>query len=102
MLSLRNFIQEKGIPSPLAPSVLVAFYDTQGIRLCYSFVVPNTTVIPGNNTPLHILSIEDIEGFVGVYERAGILIRVELLMKGSVVLVTSHVHDFSVVVSFFC
>ena len=26
-LSLRNFIQE-GIPSPLTPSLLVAFYDT--------------------------------------------------------------------------
>ena len=30
MLSLRKFIQE-GIPSPLAPSLLVAFYDTQRI-----------------------------------------------------------------------
>ena len=38
VLSLRNFIQEEGIPSPLAPSLLVAFYDTQRIRWCYSFV----------------------------------------------------------------
>ena len=30
---------EEGIPSPFAPSLLVAFYDTQGIRWCYSYDV---------------------------------------------------------------
>ena len=29
---------EEGIPSPLAPSLLVAFYDTQRIRWCYSLL----------------------------------------------------------------
>ena len=29
---------EEGIPSPLAPSLLVTFYDTQRIRWCYSLL----------------------------------------------------------------
>ena len=53
VLSLRNFIQEEGIPSPLAPSLLVAFYNTQRIRWHYSFVMPDTTGV--------------VNSFVGLY-----------------------------------
>ena len=34
VVSEENYTGE-GIPSPLAPSLLVAFYDTQRIRWCY-------------------------------------------------------------------
>ena len=37
VVSEENFTEE-GIPSPLAPSLLVAFYDTQRIRWCYSLL----------------------------------------------------------------
>ena len=42
MLPLRNFIQGEGIPSPLAPSLLIAFYDMQKICWCYSYDVITT------------------------------------------------------------
>ena len=38
MLSLKKIHAEEGIPSPLAPSLLVAFYDTQRIRRRYSLL----------------------------------------------------------------
>ena len=34
---------EEGIPSPLAPSLLVTFYSTQRIRWRYSLFMPATT-----------------------------------------------------------
>ena len=37
VVSEENYTEE-GIPSPLAPSLLVAFYDTQRIRWCYSLL----------------------------------------------------------------
>ena len=46
--SLRKFIQE-GIRSPLAPSLLVAFYDKQRIRWRYSFAMPDIGDTTGHN-----------------------------------------------------
>ena len=39
VLSLRNFMQEEGIPSPLTLSLLVAFYDTKRIRLAIIIIM---------------------------------------------------------------
>ena len=62
-VSLRNFIQEEGIPSPLAPYLLVAFYDTQRIRWRYSFVMHDTTGrCVSSRWLLHCVNVQAVKG----------------------------------------